>query len=323
MGVQLSWIAVRDGSMDEVLDRLGLEVIGKATDELGEDFLCTRSDQGWCIVVMKDWPKKPDKTAAVAAPSGPSLCGMVTEIAMFSELRGYEDGRLTWSVTRDCDKGRGVIGVRGSPPAPFEDIKRELEVKQAAAGEERVDHLFDLPQALSVSLCGYGPYEGLSKWRVLGRKGAKATPRPPPQARPASYYALGAAQEADLLPLLLSLGWSQVDGYIVREIGAQEQSVLFDFGWGYDLRVVAYTTEPTASGLIRRARIFGEDPPIPFWKRFTWRRFWQITQAPAPADPIAAVIEQAKADILDIDAYLKTGVWSPRIRIYSWEHPPH
>ena len=326
MGVQLSWIAVKDGSMDEVLDRLGLEVIGEATDELGDDLLCAVSDQGWCIVVMKAWPKKPDKTAAVAAPNGSSLCGMMTEIAMFSELRGYENGRLTWSVTRDCDKGRGVVVVNGSPPAPFDDIKRELESKQAAAGEERVDYLFDLPQDLSVSLCGYGPYEGFSEWRVLGRKGAKATPRPRLEFAAPPDHALVAAAEADLLPLLWSLGWSEVNEpwgvQIAREIGAQRQRILFQYGRGHEFRVVVETAEPTASGMICRARIFGGDPPLPLWKRFSWRRFWQITQAPAPADPIAAAIEQGRADILEIDAYLKAGVRSPRVRIQSWEDPP-
>jgi hypothetical protein len=326
MGMQLSWIAVKDGSMDEVLDRLGLEVIGEATDELGEDFLCARSDQGWSIVVMKKWPKKPDETTAVAAPSGMSLCGMMTEIAMFSELRGYENGRRTWSVTRDCDKGRGVIGVHGSPPAPFEDIKRELEAKQVAAGDEQVDYLFDLPQDLSVSLCGYGPYEGFSEWRVLGRKGKNATPRPRPEFAPPPDSALVAATKASLLPLLWSLGWSQVKtplgDQIAREIGSQKQTIRFQYGRGHEFRVVASTEEPTPSGMILRADIYGGAPTLPLWKRFTWRRFWQITQAPVPADPIAAVIEQARADIFDIDAYLKTGVRAPRVRIQSWEHTP-
>jgi len=331
MGVQLSWIAVKDGSMDEVLDRLGLEVIGEAMDELGEDFLCARTDQGWSIVVMKTWPKKPDKTAAVAAPTGSSLCGMMTEIAMFSELRGYEDGRLSWSITRDCDKGGGVVAVQGAPPEPFEDIKRRLEAKQAAAGGERVDYLFDLPQDLSVSLCGYGPSEGFSEWRVLGRKGKNDAPRPRPQFAAAPDRALVAAARADLLPLLWSLGWSQdkdpsslSKGAIVREIGAQEQFLQFGYGSGRDLyvEVVAWTKEPTASGMIRRSRVRSSDVPLPFWKRFSWSRFWQITQAPSPADPIGAAIEQARADILDIDGYLKTGVPGPRVRITTWEHAP-
>ena len=77
------------------------------------------------------------------------------------------------------------------------------------------------------------------------------------------------------------------------------------------MRVVARTTEPTASGMIRRVLAYGGDAPIPFWKRFTWRRFWELTQAPVPADPIAALVEQARADILEIDAYLKTGERGP------------
>lgn len=322
MGLQLSWIAVKDGPMEDILDRLGLEVIGEATDEVGLKLACGRTEQGWSIVVMEDWPKKPDQTMAALAPEGSALFGAMTEIAMFSELRGFEDGRLSWSITRDCDK-QGVE-VKGVPPAPFDELRLTLEARQAAAGDEQVDHLFDLPPDLSARLCGYQPCEGISDWRVLGRKGKNDTPPPPLPVPSASYYALEAAVKADLLPLLLSLGWSQGD-QIVREIGEQEQIILFGYGSGRepDLRVVAYTAEPTASGMIRRGRVYVGDAPVAFWKRFTWRRFWQLTQAPAPADRLSAVIEQAKADIFNIDAYLKNGVLSPHLRIYSWEHPPN
>ncbi len=322
MGLQLSWIAVKDGSMEDILDRLGLEIIGEATDEIGLDRACGRTEEGWSIVAMVDWPKQPDKTMAMVAPAGSALFGAMTEIAMFSELRGFENGRPSWSVKRDCDK-EGVE-VKGSPPAPFDELRLTLEERQAAAGDERVDHLFDLPQNLSARLCGYQPGEGISDWRVLGRKGKKDTPPPPPLTASTPSKALVAAVKAELLPLLLSLGWSQ-RGQIVREIGAQEQLLLFDYGYGreVDLRIVVYTEEPTASGMIRRSRIYVGDAPIPFWKRFTWRHFWQITQAPAPSDRLSGIIEQAKADIFYVDAYLKDGVRDPRLRISSWEHPPN
>ncbi len=176
MGLQLSWIAVKDGSMEDILDRLDLEVIAEATDEIGLDLAFGMTKQGWSVVVMEDWPKKPDKTMAMVAPEGSALFGAMTEIAMFSELRGFENGRLSWSITRDCDK-EGVE-VKGSPPPPFDEVRRTLEARQAAAGDEQVDHLFDLPQDLSARLCGYEPGEGISDWRVLGRKGENATPPP-------------------------------------------------------------------------------------------------------------------------------------------------
>lgn len=321
MGLQLSWIAVKDGSMEDILDRLGLEVIGEATGEIGLDRAFGRTEEGWSIVVLKAWPKKPDKTMAMVAPEGSALFGAMTEIAMFSELQGFENGRLSWSVTRDCDKPG--LEVKGFPPPPFDEVRLKLEARQAAAGDEKVDHLFDLPQDLSARLCGYEPGEGVSDWRILGRKGKKDIPPPPPLAAAAPSEALVAAMRADLLPLLESLGWSEGKPF-VREIGGQEQKLLFGYEGGreVELEVVALTIEPTASGMIRRSRIWVGDAPIPFWKRFSWRRFWEITQAPAPANRLSAVIENAKADILDIDAYLKNGVPSPRLRISTWEHPP-
>lgn len=322
MGLQLSWIAVKDGVMEDILDRLGLEVIGEATDEIGLDLACGRTEEGWSVVVMVDWPKKPDQTIAKVAPEGFALFGAMTEIAMFSELRGFENGRLSWSVTRDCE--RQGVEVTGFPPSPLNELWDTLEARQAAAGDEQVDHLFDLPKDLSTKLCGYEPGWGISNWLILGRKGRHDAPPPPPPPAPASRDALIAATKSELLPLLWSLGWSRGDR-IVRHIGAQKQTILLGCGNDYelDLAVVAYTVEPTASGMVRRSEVRAVDAPVPFLKRFTWRRFWQLTRAPPPTDPIGPLIARARADILDIDAYLKNGVWRPgRFRIHSWEHTP-
>lgn len=322
MGLQLSWLAIKDGALEDILDRLGLEVIGEAENGDGLGIAYARTEQGWSIVTMEDWPDKPDKTMATAAPEGPALFGAMTEIAMFSELRGYQEGRPTWSVTRDCDKPG--LQVRGSPPSPFDDIRRRLEAEQEAETEQ-VDHLFDLPPDLSASLCGYEPYDDKYRWLVLNPKGESPRWAPLPLPSTANYDALSAAAKAELLPLLRSLGWSATgddpDDYFVRQIGAQKQALRLSLSHepGAGIRVIAWARRPIALGLVRVVRAYGGGPYLQLWKRFTWRRLWALTRY--PADPVRTAIQQAKADILEIDAYLKLGVRGPRVQIAELDQP--
>jgi len=122
---------------------------------------------------MKDSPPDLDEMVASVAPEGSSLWGFMVEAVTASELHGYRDGQLSWSVARDPDKGPGLV-VQETPPEPFDEIRRRLEAEQAAADTERVDFLFDLPLELAASLSGYRPGQGGLEWQILGPK-KKAT----------------------------------------------------------------------------------------------------------------------------------------------------
>jgi hypothetical protein len=329
MGITLAWIAVKDGRKEDLLERLGLEEIGETSDEIDADCVFGETTEGWSVLVMKKPASDLDKAMGSTAPQGFSLCGLMSEVVMFSEVRGYIDGRKSWSVVHDPDKNPTTV-VHGDPPEPFYDIKRELEATQAEAGDEQVDYLFDLPMELTASLSGYRPSEGGIAWTVLGRKKAGAV-KPGTSRR-----SLSTAMTAELLPLLWSLGWQPandhpklyLEGEIVREIGAKKQTISFEYGDGPEtyIHVLYRTTEHSDSGPSRQeAGTTGSPTPrVPIRKKLPWPFSWaSVTVYPAPEDPIDAAIEKAKADIRAVDDYLTTGTLNPTILIRGrWTSEP-
>ncbi len=321
MGIKLAWIAVKDGGKDDLLENLGLEEIGETSEEIEADWVFGETTEGWSVLVTKRLPSDLDKALGSAAPKGFSLCGLMSETVMFSEVRGYIDGRKSWSVVHDPDKDPATV-VHGDPPEPFYDIKRELEAAQTEAGDEQVDYLFDLPMKLTASLSGYRPSQGGIAWTVLGRKKAGAAKAGTPRR------SLSTAMTAELLPLLWSLGWQPtnddpklyLEGEIVREIGAKKQTIRFEYGSGPEtyINVLYRTTEHPASGPSRQEAGIASKltPRVPSRKKLPWPFSWvTITVYPQPEDPIDTAIEKAKADIRTVDDYLTTGTRSPNILI--------
>lgn len=327
MGLTASWIAIKGVDKEDLFDRLSLEEIGETTDEFSKDFAFAETSEGWSILLLGKWPPDINEIVAQAAPCGSALAGLMVENVTYSEVRGYSDGQLSWSVSRYADKG-GTI-VHGDPPEPFLDIRQRLEAEQAASGRDDVDYLFDLPLDLAESLSGYYPGSAGQNWRVLGRKSQG-------KAKPDQARSLTAAMRKELLPLLWSLGWTPaeetLDLYeprqIVRELGTKKQTLWFDYGSGplevhISVRFVSETR--TASGSIESASGHGGYAPVrlPWWKRFSWSRFWAISQAQsAPEDAVGAAIDKARAEILAIDDYLKTGVAGPRVQVTVRERQP-
>lgn len=318
MNIQLSWIAVKGGEDHDLLNRLGLEVAGETMWEMDQEFALGKTEQGWSILTMKDWPSEPGETMSVAAPVGASLYGATTSVAMFSELRAYNNGRPLWSVTRDCDKNG--LTVHGAPPPPFDDIRAKLEAQQASAREERVDYLFDVPNELSASLCGYQPTSGIYEWQVLRRKTrATANPAVPPGP------SLTQTMRAELLPLLWELGFRPAEGSprlwpggeIIRDHGEQRQTIWFEYSSGRDtyVDVLFQRNEDMADGStwVETGRGSPAYVRAPWWKRFGFPNLEQS---------ISTTVERAKADIRAIDAYLKSGVRGARIEAWARELPP-
>lgn len=321
MGITLAWMALQEGKKEDLLERLGLEEIGETSEDIGPDFAYGETSEGWSILVMKDPPSDTDETMAAAAPEGASLYGFMSETVMFSELRGYVDGRKSWSVIHEPEKDARAI-VHGKPPEPFNHIKQELEAEQAAAGDKQVDYLFDLPMELAARLSGYRPAQGGVDWLVLS---GKTTRKGQPGAR---HRSLTRAMKAELLPLLWSLGWTatgddprlSVEGEIVREIGTKTQTISFEYGSGTEtyIYVLYRTTDHPASGPSKQEAGTAEHPAsrVPWWKKFTWSYLRAASAASqAPEDPVDAAIEKAKTEIRAIDDYLKTGTRNPYIRI--------
>ena len=322
MGFTFAWIAIAGGQKADLLDRLGLEVIGDTDEETHEEFAFAQTSAGWSVLVMHDPPRDVNRLVTSLAPQGISLSGLIVENASYSELRAYQDGRLSWSVVRDPDKGKGVV-IQGAPPEPCEQLRLKLSAEEAACDDKDVSYLFDLPLDLTEALSGYHPTGNGLQWQVLGEKRAGGT-----KPLRTDHDSMSETMKAELLPLLWSLGWKPANDtpnlfrmrQIVREIGTRKETLWFKGGAGFETYISVHfmSDGPGPSEGSRLVWGRGGYAPVhvPWWKRFSWSYFWAVTQAPPrPEDLLAAAIDAAKAQIVAIDDYLRTGRANPLVQV--------
>jgi hypothetical protein len=318
MSLSLKWMAMQGGGRDLLLDHLGFVPIGEASNELNLNYACCDLPGGWVVFAATGY-NFPIENAVKDLPAGPlALAAERYESVMFSSLRAYQDGAQIWSVVHDPDKDSDSVAVEGEPPAVFKDLKRELDAEQSAE-EDRVDHIFELPDRLGKSLCGYEPgqSEGVV-WTVLGAKGSKVRQ---------ATRSITDAIRSELVPYLQSLGWeppkSRADvsspGNMVRRVDGQVQTIFFAFMSGPQtfIQVIFETEGKRLSGDSHPLRGMVDYEPIrPSVGK--WQRFFNPRLA--PPDPIDEAIVRAKADILAADEFLKTDVRKPGIQFFrQWE----
>lgn len=306
MGLDLTWMAVKGRGREALLDRLDFEDAGEASDELSADCTCATLPGGW-VVLVATCPRLPLDEALITASAGGFAIGcQVMDTVSFNQARGYRDGRLAWSVTRDPDVHPDELQIEGEPPPEFAEIKRRLQAGQAAS---------DLPLELAASICGYrvGESRGL-EWTVLRKK------RPAARHSARRPRSLSGAIRSELLPLLKSLGWELANdrpgladpNQIHRRINGLTQTIWFEFESGRETYIIVHfwaadvpwpdsTFSVGGHVAIPRMR-------LPVWKRFTWARFRTLAAAePPPKDVIDAVIEQARQHVIAADAFLTSG----------------
>lgn len=75
---------------------------------------------------------------------------------MYSAASGHEDGALKWSLLHNLDQDK-MLDVEGEPPAPFAAIRDRMFQLEKEKGD--ADYVFDIPIALTASICGYRPDE--------------------------------------------------------------------------------------------------------------------------------------------------------------------
>jgi hypothetical protein len=321
MALNVCWIGVQDGRRETVLDRLGFEEFGEVGDEIGADYACAESPNGWLICTATDRSFDMDEALAKVSSDGLAVGCEMSESAMVSRALGFEGGNPLWSVVRDPDKDGQDLVVEGVPPPQLNNIRQRLQAAEAAPGNENVDYLFDAPMELAENFCGYraGRASGL-EWAALRKKVSNKN-----QKRPRRPKSLSALMRGELLPLLQSLGWRLVNdppslsdpGEIVREVGRLNQTLWFDFGSGQETYIIVHFDSwegATHSGYFVAG--YTRDAPArrPLWKLLTWKHFREATRRPDAADdPIRATIDKAKGEILAVDTFLKTDTLAPCI----------
>lgn len=333
MSFNLDWIALKGRRKAIVLEELGLEEVGEASDVMNAPFSCAKLASGWLIIAATDRSFDVEKALAAVSSDGFAVGCEMSETVMFSRALAFEGGRQLWAVTHDPDKDVGGVNVEGRPPAQVGDIRRGLEARQAADKTGGVDFIFDVPIELVASICGFRPDNGPAvEWTVLRKKQAAKG------GTEKRRKSLGPQIKSQFVHLLSSLEWEETksrpdqfpDGdrlpyEFYRLTRGLTQVMWFNYGW--DDRHIAGDTPYFSVGFcVKGVDALGTPqlvlsgragPPyehVPFWKEV----LAIFGKAPPPRNHlIPEVLEQARQHILAADAFLKTGVHHPHVRVYS------
>lgn len=156
MGFSLSWVAVKGGTPQDVLNELCLRPTG-ARAEIPE----TAADGaalpgGWYLVVSNRDELKLTEEATLKSLSylGEAIACFVEEHVMVSTAMCYSKGAWIWTVKHDAQKGADHLRALGKPPAEFAAIRDRL-LKEQAEGDADVDYVFEIPVELAQALTGF------------------------------------------------------------------------------------------------------------------------------------------------------------------------
>lgn len=321
MGLSLCWISVEARHRTSFLEWFDLKPAGESYDELGSDFTLTETKEGWLVLVANGHGFDLDEAlTGVSSVCGFAVGAEISEVASFSRACAQRNGAQAWSISFDAENPGDGLKVDGEPPAAFGAIRSRAVADQVAEASSSVAYAFDAPIDLAANVVGYrtGETRGL-EWTRLEKRDRS---RRPSARHPKS---LRAAMVAELLPFLRSLGWDWVerpvltdDREIYRHLNGTYQSLWFDYASGAETYIIVHFGVWPASGEHRP--VFGHVAPpferLPLWKRFTWKRFAELTRStPPPEDIIGATLDGARRQILQAEDHLRTGVVGPCIRI--------
>jgi len=158
VGIKQSWIAVKDRSQAELLEALGFTEAEPVNDFVDAPYVVRQQADGWVILAGHNRRFDVDRHLPKLTEGFVFAC-MIDEGVMVSFARAQQDGRPLWSVTHDPDVNLDGVTVEGTPPPELDDILARLRAQAEAEGDDEVDFLFDAPQDLSASICGYRPGE--------------------------------------------------------------------------------------------------------------------------------------------------------------------
>ncbi len=157
MGASLSWIAVSGKSKADILACLSLV----ETDTLGEshDFAIsgTPLPGGWYLLALDDYAHPFVTDAALEELSSDcTVVGcQVEEHVMASAAFCFSNGKRSWSVEHESERGIHDLRESGDLPPSYQSIRTRLLAEQHSEGDQQVDFVFDVPVSLAHDLCSY------------------------------------------------------------------------------------------------------------------------------------------------------------------------
>jgi len=161
MGYRVSWIALRGTSTAELLSLSQRRPTGERHEFPDVGFylleLPARRGGPWTVLIAdgSDNFMELDASQAETLSQGgnETLYFCCSDTVMTTELMGFKNGSLAWSILYDCaDEGKRPA-LQGDVPAIAHKLLTELRDKQQA--DEGADYIYDLTAELGRELVGF------------------------------------------------------------------------------------------------------------------------------------------------------------------------
>ncbi|EHK0035629.1 hypothetical protein C1S86_25570 [Vibrio parahaemolyticus] len=155
MGFSISWIAIKNKNLNQVIDELKLMKSGETEEFPESDISGADLPSGWCHIQFNNFDSPFIKNSVLSKLSENTqvIFSQVEEHVMYSKACCWEKSRLLWSSEHDAQENLEHLLTKGNVPDFYNDIVESYRNMQQ--GEFHVDYYFEIPLALSEKVTGY------------------------------------------------------------------------------------------------------------------------------------------------------------------------
>jgi hypothetical protein len=163
MGSSTTWIAVEKATGAEVAAALGLRQTGQPAGDGHRGVVGAALANGWYVVVTSEAEDRLASAASLGklSVSWTVLTGFLEDHVMASHCALWRSGKRRWKVDHKGEESSLHLVTSGKLPEEFAAIRDAAISQQEGEGgaQAGVDHVYEVPMALSRALIGFRPDE--------------------------------------------------------------------------------------------------------------------------------------------------------------------
>jgi hypothetical protein len=156
MGFSLSWIAVKDISVEKLFETIGVEKTGEFSECPEEELCYLDRMNGWRLIIANHDCLMESKVAWLTELSSDRevISVFVEEHVMYSAACCWRNGKREWFVEHDCERGLEDVKTEGVLPECFQEVHDGL-MAELRNDKNPCDYLFDVPVEIGRRLTGF------------------------------------------------------------------------------------------------------------------------------------------------------------------------
>jgi hypothetical protein len=159
MGYSISWLAVRNKTVDVLLGELSLKPTGEMSDYPRAPISGRSLPGGWFMLVFDDieHPLVSARSLTVISKSCDAIVCMIEEHVMVSTSERWQNGEQIWHIEHDAQTSIDHIKASGNLPDDYPTIMHEYAAQQEGAGGANADtdYFFEIPLQVAKNIVGF------------------------------------------------------------------------------------------------------------------------------------------------------------------------